>query len=225
MANIQDEYDFGLLLLDCRPLKKDIIDHCDKLLNHLEKYLKNEFLERMKNVKSEIATVKGRLDEKAESIDEVISLLEYIDTLKRTDNKVAEIQIFIDNMQKGMLFIDSVKVMFDDDQYLDFLNIRNWPRSFNQWIQLRKEQLLDQKRKLIEEMKEETNNVFRKMLEFKTQIKEVLKLGLVKLSVDERDERVKDIENLFEGLGPKNTEKPNSAESQPRKKKGKDKDS
>lgn len=179
----------------------------------------------MKNVKSEIATVKGRLDEKAESIDEVISLLEYIDTLKRTDNKVAEIQIFIDNMQKGMLFIDSVKVMFDDDQYLDFLNIRNWPRSFNQWIQLRKEQLLDQKRKLIEEMKEETNNVFRKMLEFKTQIKEVLKLGLVKLSVDERDERVKDIENLFEGLGPKNTEKPNSAESQPRKKKGKDKDS
>ena len=212
-------------MLDCRPLKKDIIDHCDKLLNHLEKYLKNEFLERMKNVKSEIATVKGRLDEKAESIDEVISLLEYIDTLKRTDNKVAEIQIFIDNMQKGMLFIDSVKVMFDDDQYLDFLNIRNWPRSFNQWIQLRKEQLLDQKRKLIEEMKEETNNVFRKMLEFKTQIKEVLKLGLVKLSVDERDERVKDIENLFEGLGPKNTEKPNSAESQPRKKKGKDKDS
>ena len=212
-------------MLDCRPLKKDIIDHCDKLLNHLENYLKNEFLERMKNVKSEIATVKGRLDEKAESIDEVISLLEYIDTLKRTDNKVAEIQIFIDNMQKGMVFIDSVKVMFDDDQYLDFLNIRNWPRSFNQWIQLRKEQLLDQKRKLIEEMKEETNNVFRKMLEFKTQIKEVLKLGLVKLSIDERDERIKDIENLFEGLGPKNTEKPNSAESQPRKKKGKDKDS
>ena len=66
----------------------------------MEKYLKNEFLERMKSVKSEIATVKGRLDEKAESIDEVISLLEYIETLKRTDNKVAEIQIFIDNMQK-----------------------------------------------------------------------------------------------------------------------------
>ena len=87
-------------MLDCRPLKKDIIDHCDKLLDHLENYLKNEFLERMKSVKSEIATVKGRLDEKAESIDEVISLLEYIETLKRTDNKVAEIQIFIDNMQK-----------------------------------------------------------------------------------------------------------------------------
>ena len=139
MANIDDEYDFGLLILDCRPLKKDIIDHCDKLLAHLERYLKNEFLERMRNVKSEISSVKGRLDEKAESIDEVLSLLDYIDTLKRTDNKVAEIQVFIDNMQKNMLFIDSVQVMFDDDYYHEFLNIRNWPRSFNQWIQVRKE--------------------------------------------------------------------------------------
>ena len=58
---------------------------------HLEKYIKNEFLDKMRNVKSEISQVKGRLDEKAESIDEVISLLEYIETLKRTDNKVGEI--------------------------------------------------------------------------------------------------------------------------------------
>lgn len=91
MRNIQDLYDFGLLLLDCRPLKKDIIDHCEVLVSTLEKYLKNEFLDKMRNVKSEISNVKGRLDEKAESIDEVLSLLDYIDTLKRTDNKVAEI--------------------------------------------------------------------------------------------------------------------------------------
>ena len=115
MRNIQDEYDFGMLLLDCRPLKKDIIDHCEVLAATLEKYLKNEFLDKMRNVKSEISNVKGRLDEKAESIDEVLSLLDYINTLKLTNNKVAEIQIFIDNMQKSMLFIDSVQIMFEDD--------------------------------------------------------------------------------------------------------------
>ena len=42
-------------------------------------------------------------------------------------------------MQKSMLFIDSVQIMFEDDQYMDFLNIRNWPRSFNTWILVRKE--------------------------------------------------------------------------------------
>ena len=55
MQNIQDEYDFGLLLLNCKPLKEDIIEHCDVLLNHLEKYIKNEFLDKMKNVNSEIS--------------------------------------------------------------------------------------------------------------------------------------------------------------------------
>ena len=65
-------------------------------------------------------------------------MLEYIDTLKRTDNKVAEIQEYIDGMQKQMLFIDSVKIMFDDEDYIEFLNIRNWPRSFNKWVEVRK---------------------------------------------------------------------------------------
>lgn len=163
LQNISDEYDFGLLLLDCKPMKMEIVEHCDVLLSHLEKNIKNEFLDRMKNVKSEISDVKGRLDEKAETIDEVINLLDYIDTLKRTDNKVAEIQEYIDGMQKKMVFIDSVQIMFDDDDYHEFLNIRNWPRSFNKWIMVRKQELLDQKKKLIQEMEEETNEVLRKM--------------------------------------------------------------
>ena len=47
---------------------------------------------------------------------------------------------------------------------------------------MRKDQLLDQKRKLIEEMKDETNQVFAKMLDFKLSIKNVLKQGLIKLT-------------------------------------------
>jgi hypothetical protein len=38
------------------------------------------------------------LDEKAESIDEVLSLLDYIDNLKGSDNKVGDIKIEIDKM-------------------------------------------------------------------------------------------------------------------------------
>lgn len=118
-----------------------------------------------------------------------------------------------------MIFIDSVQIMFEDNDYSDFLNIRNWPRSFNKFVQVRKQQLLDQKNKLIQEMKNETNEVFQKILDFKLQIKEILKVGLVKLTTDERGDRVKAIDDLFEGLGPNNTEKPNSADSRGREKK------
>ena len=100
IEEVNDFYDFGLLVVDCRPLKEEIVEHCEELLTHLEKYIKSEFLEKMKTVKNEINMIKGRLDEKAESIDEVMSLLEYIETLKRTDNKVADIQEFINGMAK-----------------------------------------------------------------------------------------------------------------------------
>ena len=72
-------------------------------------------------------------------------------------------------------------------------------------------------------MEEETNQVFKKMLEFKLQIKEVLQKGLVKLTVEERESRVKAIDDMFEGLGPNNTPKPNSADSDRKKKKEKEK--
>lgn len=76
----------------------------------------------MKNVVSEIGQVKGRLDDNAETIDDVISLLAYIDIFKRKDNEIEEIEDYIDTMMK-------------------FLNIRNWPRTFDSWIQNRKRQL------------------------------------------------------------------------------------
>ena len=72
---------------------------------------------------------------------------------------------------------------------------------------------MDQKNRLIEEMRAETNQVFQKMLDFKLQIKDVLKQGLIKLTSEEREDRVKAIDKLYEALGPNNTEKPNSGKS------------
>ena len=205
---ISNEYDYGLLRIDCSPLKADVVEHCEALAATLEKYIKSEFLEKMKNIKGEINMVTGRLHEKAESIDEVMSLLDYIDTLKRTDNKVADIQEYIDGMAVQMRYIDSLKVALDDEDYAAFLTIRNWPRSFEKFIQQRKAELQSQKDKLIAEMKEETNMVFEQVLKFKLEIKEVLQVGIVKLSQTERDAREKMLAELFEGLGPNNTAKP-----------------
>ena len=78
----------------------------------------------------EINMVVGRLKENVTSIDDVIALLDYIETLKRQDNKVEEIADFIAIMVKKFDYLNSLGIMFDDEVYLDFLNIRNWPVSF-----------------------------------------------------------------------------------------------
>lgn len=98
LDNVSESYDFGLLFVDCKPWKELIIDHCWQLENTIAKHVRGEFMEQMKTVQSEINAVKGRLDEHVESIDDVISLIQYIDSLKRQDNKIEEIADFIEIM-------------------------------------------------------------------------------------------------------------------------------
>lgn len=82
LENVAHCYDFGMLFVDCSPYKKTIVDHCEKLEETLSDYIRNEFNEKMKQVKQEIGMVKGRLEEDAESIDDVMALLDYIDSMK-----------------------------------------------------------------------------------------------------------------------------------------------
>ena len=52
----------------------------------------------MKSVNQEIQTLKGRLGDEVNTIESVMVLLEYIDTLKLKDNKVEEIACEINVM-------------------------------------------------------------------------------------------------------------------------------
>jgi len=40
LEKVNHSYDFGLLLVDCSPYKKTIIDHCEKLEETLADYVK-----------------------------------------------------------------------------------------------------------------------------------------------------------------------------------------
>jgi len=100
LDGVSHNIDFGLIWVDCTPFKEYIVKHCDALELTIADYVRAEFFEKMKAVKSEIGMVKGRLDEDAQSIDDVMALLDYIDSLKKSDNKVEEIADFIDLMQK-----------------------------------------------------------------------------------------------------------------------------
>ena len=58
---------------------------------------------------------------------------------------MSDIKVEIDKLAEQMNFVYTLKVMFPDKEFQEFLNIRNWPRTFNKWIQIRKEELLAQK--------------------------------------------------------------------------------
>lgn len=170
LENIHNQYDFGMVYLDCVKFKDRILTHIKELIDHLETYIRSDFTNKQKVIQSEIVGVRGKLDMEVESIDDVIMLLDYIDSLKKQDNKIGDISIMIDELAKRMDYIEGVKILFPDIQYSEFLNIRNWPRTFKQYIEERKQELLAKKEDLYKEMSKEIEEVFEKIKGFKETI-------------------------------------------------------
>lgn len=128
--NINNQYDFGMVYLDCVKFKDRILGHIQDLVNHLEHYMRSDFTTRQKAISQEIVGVQGKLDMEVKTIDDVIFLLDYIESLKKQDNKIGDISVMIDKLADRMDLIEGVKILFPDAQYAEFLGIRNWPRTF-----------------------------------------------------------------------------------------------
>jgi hypothetical protein len=155
-------------------------------------------LTAQRNVQAEIAAVEGQLGHRAESIDEVILLLDYIESLKRQDNKVADIALMISGLAKKMSYMENVQIMFEAEQYEAFLGMRNWPRTFLQYIEQRKSELLGQKEDLYTLMRREIEEVFAKIQEFRAAIADAVEQGLVEQELSYDDEDV-DLDSLGAG--------------------------
>lgn len=83
LGNIHNQYDFGMVYLDCQKFKDRMLQHINGLIDHLENYIRADFTTKQKAIQKQIKSVKGELDKDVESIDEVINLLLYIDSLKK----------------------------------------------------------------------------------------------------------------------------------------------
>ena len=86
--------------------------------------------------------------------------------------------------------------MFPDEQYFEFLEIRNWPRTFKQYIIERRQELLAQKDDLYKEMSKEIDEVFEKIKGFKETIAEVLLQGLVEKELTYDAEEDLDLDSM-----------------------------
>jgi hypothetical protein len=63
-------------------------------------------------------------------------------------------------MTKQMAYIDTLRVILPEQMKIDFLHMRNWPRTFDTWVKKRKEELLIQKSELIVMMNDQTAEIF-----------------------------------------------------------------
>ena len=156
---VENSYDFGPVDLDCTVYKKKLLSHCQDLIDTLENHIRSDFLTKMNIIKAEVVVVKGKLDMDAESIDDVIMLLDYIEALKTHDTKISEIQVQIEDLNVKMMAIENLEVVFRDNLYTEFLHMRFWPQTFRKYIETRKLELMSKKDNLFNEMNDDIEGI------------------------------------------------------------------
>jgi hypothetical protein len=143
--------------------KERILAHVKDLTGHLESYLRSEFLNKVKSIQQEIINIKGKLEMEVRSIDDVIVLLDYIASLVNQDKKITEIIVMIDDIAKRMQSLDKMQIIFPEVQFLEYLNLRNWPSTFKKYIEVRKSELQVKKEDLFHQMRNEIEEIFKKI--------------------------------------------------------------
>ena len=185
---VSNIYDFGLVQLDCTAYKARLLQHCKELIDALEDHVRSDFLARMKGILAERNGVSSKLEEDANNIDDVITLLDYIEELKNDASKIEDIRVKIDVLNERMEYTERLEIIFRNGEFLDFLHLRNWPSMFRGYIEERKLQLLSKKDSLFEAMSDEIVEIFEKIRSFQAQLAEVLGRGLSKADLEKEAE-------------------------------------
>jgi hypothetical protein len=176
---VESRYDFGLVQLDCRKYRKRLLAHCQALIDQLEEHVRSDFLHRMTLIKLEKDSIQKRVDAPAGCIDDVIMLLDFIDSLQTDTNKIDEIHVLIDKLTTKMDGVEHLEILFKGGVYLEFLHIRNWPRSFTEFIERRRTELMSRKENLFKEMNNDISHIHLQISRFEATVTSLLEEGLV----------------------------------------------
>ena len=72
-----------MIVLDCSNFKKMVAKHLETLLKLLQDFILKEFLLKMNHLFGQYDTVEKRINDRVTTIDEVILLLEFIESIQR----------------------------------------------------------------------------------------------------------------------------------------------
>ena len=83
-----DQYDFGLIFLDLRPIKKSISTRIQALIDKLSREVTQKFTERMEGLDKKFADIESKISTSHDQIDAVIAQIEYIKGLTKNEASI-----------------------------------------------------------------------------------------------------------------------------------------
>ena len=109
----------------------------------------------MRTSRTEGAALREKLSVKVESIDDADYLRGFIERITEPDNKLDEVEGLIRSLRTMKDFMDQHEITVESESFSQYLEMLNWSRTFRHWMEQKKQQLLNLKDHLVEEMKHE----------------------------------------------------------------------
>ena len=85
MNDIKDEYDFGLILLDCAEFKENTLSNVKLLIEQLEEHIRNEFVIDLKELHGHNKIMWNKVTQSFDDVDKIIEQIDYISSVKNDE--------------------------------------------------------------------------------------------------------------------------------------------
>lgn len=93
------------------------------------------------------------------SIDEVIYLIEFIDNIKKPEQKLEELLNKLEQAQKRKEFIDNLFIPLGDDEFLKYLNLLTYPKNLLKFLDNRRNELENERARLSKMMDQDRKKI------------------------------------------------------------------
>lgn len=93
------------------------------------------------------------------SIDEVIYLIEYIDNIKKPEQKLEELQNKLEVAKTRKEFIDELYIKLEETDFLRYLNMLTYPKNLLKFLEKRRTELESERTRLSKMMDQDRKKI------------------------------------------------------------------
>jgi hypothetical protein len=180
LLEIDSEYDYGIIVLDCSLFKKMVSKHIENLIKQLNDFILNEFLGKMNSLYHQYDMVEKRATEKANTIDDVIVLLEFIENIQRPEDLLEDLETQLEELKSRKNFIDELALPLVSSDFEKLLHLLSFPMRLRILLVKRKFSLENEREVLSSQMAEEKDKVLKAIMTFRESFEFFKKVGLYK---------------------------------------------
>lgn len=131
----QNQYDFGIILLDLETVKKQISSKIEALISKLQARAVATFTTKMDELDKKFHLIEHKLTATHYTIDDVLEQIEYIKMMFKGTDIIEDLENQLEFLKNKKSFLDEESIKLPSERFTRYLNLFLQPRSLRDLIE------------------------------------------------------------------------------------------